>query len=65
VDKWTAIGLVVTVALVAVPVVMIGRLVIGILTASRDHRRDLARQVTHDVPDLGKFTDPCDWLTKP
>ena len=55
-DKWTAIGLVVTIALVAVPVVMIGRLAIAILMAWRDHRRDLAREVTHEVPGLGAFT---------
>lgn len=54
-DQWTAIGLAITVALVAVPAVMIGRFVIAILLAWRDHRRDLAREITHEVPGLGTF----------
>ena len=55
-DFWTAIGLVVTGVLLLIPVAMIGWFVIGILIAWRDHRRDLTRQVAHEVPGLGTFT---------
>jgi hypothetical protein len=56
VDQWAAIFLVVTGILVLIPVVMGGRIAIGILTAWRDHRAEMAREVTCQVPGLGPFT---------
>lgn len=58
------VGLVVAAGLVLIPIVMIGRVLIAIITESREARAAEARRVTRSVAGLGDFssTDNELWL---
>jgi hypothetical protein len=55
--EWiTVLGLVLTAALVLIPVVMVGRVVLAIVRDVRREREAKARKVVHAVPRLGELS---------
>lgn len=63
-EGWVTLGILAIAGLALIPVVLVGRVVLAMITESRKARAAEARRVTRNVPGLGEFSSTDDelWL---